>query len=474
MVTLPVPANLEQVWDFSSRRDQAAQPPWLFNKREQAWARLLESGFPTTRNEEWKYTSVRRVLAEAMLAPCPITGNTPLPADVTPWIDHKGPLLVFVDGVWSAEHSHVGTGGKAGQRAEVLDLATALSRYPDDLKRLMNDLEVEKSRLPTPVAKPGTESVAFQHLSDALIREGAYIRIRRSSGPTFPGTSILILHIESGCSRTISSPRTIVDIEEQAAASITEAWLAPADSVQKDGNFQPSLALPTTQIHLGAGAKLYHAQIHGEARESSQIGSTYVVSGKDSTYKSFVFTSGAKLCRKNLTVMINGEGAEVELDGLYTAGSGQHMDHHTSVDHRVPNATSNQIYKGVLLNGARAVFNGKVFVRRNAQQTSAFQSNKNLLLGDDSEVDTKPQLEIDANDVKCSHGATVARLNPDEIFYLQSRGIDRKESEDMLCYSFANDLLERIQDPSLLRQSSAILSNFFRRDAMGPGAEGEA
>jgi len=469
MTTIPVPENLEHIWTFISSRDQTLLPKWLREHREVAWSKLKASGFPTTRNEEWKYTSVRGVLAEAMLAPCPVAGNSRLPEHLEAWLEHRGPIMVFVDGIWSAEYSRLGKAlqskgshCKAGHGIEVLDFATALAQYGDEVRDLMKQMEVEKSKLPQPVAHLGAEAAAFQYLADAMMREGAYVRISKNATP---GVSILLLHLESGTSRTISSPRTLIRADEQVAAMVTEVWLGPLAGQVPGEPSQPSLAIPVTDIHLAPGAHITHTQIHAESPGSNQIGSTHVALSRDSRYSSFVFTAGGKLCRKNLTAMINGEGAEVILDGLYTASAGQHMDHHTTVDHRVPHATSNQLYKGVLLDKARAVFNGKVFVRRDAQQTAAFQSNKNLLLGRDSEVDTKPQLEIDANDVKCSHGATVARLNPDEVFYLQSRGIDRKDSESMLCYAFANEVLERIPDEVLRQKTAGLLTDFFQRES---------
>ena len=431
-------------------------PKWLNEYRESAWDNLKDCGFPSTRNEEWKYTSVRGVLAEGTLAPCPVAGKTPLPDDLESWLKHDGPLIVFVDGFWSSEHSRF---GKSGHGIEILELSSAIAKYPQDVISMIQKTETECTKLPKPVALLGSEADAFKYLANALLREGAFVRVRKN---TAGAQSILILHVESGASSTIASPRTLIHLEENSSIAVSEAWIGPNNSSLKSG--PASLALPVTEVHLDAGAQLTHTQIHNEGPQSSQIGATYATLERNAQYRSFVFTAGGKLCRKNLTTMINGEGAEVIMDGLYITSAGQHMDHHTVVDHRVPNTTSNQLYKGVLLDKARAVFNGKVFVRRDAQHTAAFQTNKNLLLGMDAEIDTKPQLEIDANDVKCSHGATVSRLNNDEIFYLQSRGIAKKESEDMLCLAFANDVLERIQDKSVLKATSNILKEFFNRN----------
>ena len=217
-----------------------------------------------------------------------------------------------------------------------------------------------------------------------------------------------------------------------------------------------------TDIFLSENAVLHYCKSQKESLKAFHIGQTRVWQEWDSQFDGFSFMAGSLLTRNNLDIVLNGEGTGATLNALYSAGGHQHVDNHTSVDHRAPNCTSNQLYKGILNEAARAVFNGKVFVRPIAQKTNSYQLNKNLLLGKDCRVDTKPQLEIFADDVKCTHGATIGQLDEDELFYLQTRCIPKKAATQMLAQGFVEDLFSQIKSNSIHQKLNILIEPSFK------------
>ena len=219
------------------------------------------------------------------------------------------------------------------------------------------------------------------------------------------------------------------------------------------------------EIVLGDGARLEHVRIQQESDNSLHVGKTAAELGRGSSYDSTAITLGAKLSRHDISVVLDHEGAECWVDGLYVVGSEQHADTHSVIDHKQPFCNSHQLYKGILDGNGRAVFNGKIYVREGAQKTDAMQTNKNLLLSDKARVDTKPQLEIYADDVKCAHGAAVGQINEDELFYLQTRGINPTVGRNLLTYGFAEEVIGKIKvdsirsavDEAVLRQLKTVL-----------------
>ena len=218
-----------------------------------------------------------------------------------------------------------------------------------------------------------------------------------------------------------------------------------------------------TDISLAKNALLYYSRAQKENLKSYHIGNTRVWQERDSNFQGFSFVAGGALIRNNLDVVLNGEGAQSFLNALYSVYGTQHVDNHTSVDHRVPNCMSNQLYKGILNGASRAVFNGKIFVRPIAQKTNSYQLNKNLLLGKDCRVDTKPQLEIFADDVKCTHGATIGQMNEEELFYLQTRAIGKQDATRMLARGFAEDVLNQIKNEAVHQKLTEYLQPSFEK-----------
>jgi Fe-S cluster assembly protein SufD len=296
------------------------------------------------------------------------------------------------------------------------------------------------------------------HLSCALATDGAFIQIPADSSLE---TAIHVVNISSsdGPAPTVSSPILVILAGARSRSTIVEAY-GHTDSGMYWTN-------STTTVALGEGALVHHYKIQNEGMQAFHLGSCKVWLQKDSSYESFVFSTGAKLGRNELHVSLEGANSSVLLNGLYLSREGQHQDNHTIVDHAVAHARSSQYYKGILSEKSRAVFNGKIIVRRDAQKTDSSQLNRNLLLGPMAEIDTRPQLQIDADDVKCSHGASIGRISPDEIFYLESRGLSTQQATHLLCVGFAEDLIHRVQDGRARHEIQNILAEVFAQMKVG-------
>jgi Fe-S cluster assembly protein SufD len=241
-------------------------------------------------------------------------------------------------------------------------------------------------------------------------------------------------------------PRHVIHLAERAEAHVVETYTS-VTSTDGDKDQAPYLVTAFTDLILESAARLTHLRVQAEGPTGSHVALARAALERDAYLGTFSLAAGGRLARVDLDITLKASGAEVDLDGLYMVRGAQHADHHTVVEHCVPNATSRQLYKGILADSGRAVFNGKVLVREGAHGTNAFQLNQNLLLSSDAEIDTKPELQIDADDVKCSHGAAIGQLDADQIFYLQSRGLTKEESKKLLCAAFADDVLLKVKTP---------------------------
>ena len=271
----------------------------------------------------------------------------------------------------------------------------------------------------------------FRLLNCALLRDGLLVEV--ADGVTVEGP----LHLTITTDRGIALPRLLVKVGENARLTLVERYRAGAGA-----------CLPVTQLAVGAGSRVEHLRVH-YGRDDVHIGCVDVRQQRDSLVTSHILTFGGRLVRNDLTFHLLGSGAEARLNGLYLADSEQHVDNHTTVEHAVPHCDSRETYRGILGGKASAVFNGRVHVHPNAQRTDAQQSNQNLLLTDDAIIHTKPELEIYADDVKCTHGATVGQLDREALFYLRSRGLAHDEARRMLVDSFAAEIVRRISDERL-------------------------
>lgn len=389
--------------------------PWLARLRKEAFARFAEKGFPTTREEEWKYTSVA-ALEKISFATAPPAEPGEIAPFGFPGADcHQ---LVFINGRFAPALSRL-LPLPAGVR--IASLADVLEQYPERLEARLTRAS-------------GTENRPFAALNAAFVTDGGCIEL--APGAVVEAPIHLLFLTASGGRAVMTHPRSLIVAGEGSRAMIVEHYAA-----LDDGTYFTNAV---TEVALGRNAQIEHLKLQEESFKAFHIAVIEAHQDAGSRYASHSVSLGALLARNDINTALDGEDANCELNGLYLADDRQHVDHHTRIDHTQPRGTSRELYKGILAGRARGVFSGKVMVHEGAQKTDARQTSRNLLLSRDAEVDTKPQLEIYADDVKCSHGATVGQLDEDMIFYLRSRGIDEAAAKGLLTHAFAAEVLNRI------------------------------
>jgi Fe-S cluster assembly protein SufD len=296
-----------------------------------------------------------------------------------------------------------------------------------------------------------TDSHAFTALNTAFFQDAVVVNIQREAVMEMP---LHIMHISTAVGEpTVSYPRVMIMAALHSRVTVIESFFSI-----DDGEYFTNAV---TEIHLEEEARLDHIKVQRESKSAFHVGSTYVKQDRASAYHSFSFATGASLSRTNIYTKLDGDGATCTLNGLYLADGTQHVDHQTMIEHIKPNCPSREVYKGILDGSSHGVFNGKVYVHPEAQKTDGKQSNNNLLLSDRARVDTKPQLEIFADDVKCTHGATVGRLDDVALFYMKSRGINEEKARQLLTYAFAADVLETIEITPLRNALEAMVLKRF-------------
>jgi Fe-S cluster assembly protein SufD len=385
--------------------------PWLVRARHAALERFAERGFPTRRDEEWKYTDVTAIEKRAFTALPQKPDSAATPAGHGAYPGHR---LVFVNGRYSPAHSSL---GRLPAGVVLASLAVAIERSPDRLQPFLGE---------------DSNHTAFGALNGAFLTDGLYLHLASGTALEEP---IHLFFVAEGMGAAIY-PRNVIVAREGAQATVIEHCVGrPGASTFTNA---------VTQIALAANAKVDHYKLQQEPLRAFHIAGIHAVQGRGSRFSSHSISLGAAIARNDITTAFDAEGCEAALNGLYLAAGRQHVDHHTRIDHAKPKGTSREYYRGLLAGASRGVFNGKVVVHAQAAGTDAHQLNRNLLLSKNAEVDTKPQLEIFADDVKCTHGATVGQLDEDELFYLRSRGIEEGVAKSLLVYAFARDVIERI------------------------------
>ena len=405
-----------------------ARLPWLRRTRALAFERFAELGFPTTRDEDWKYTSVAALEKRAFkLVPESFNGVSADQVAQLALADTH--LLVFVNGRHAPGLSHPGS---LPRGAEVGSLAAAVADRPDRFEALLTrDAEAAIH--------------GFTALNAAFWADGASIDLAAGISVDEP---IHLLFITTDADLAVH-PRNIIRAGAGSQAEIIEHYVGLNDATY--------FTNAVTQIQADTGAAIVHSKLQQEGLRSHHVADIRAEQGQDSRFTSQSFALGGLLSRNDIAARLAAPGCQATLIGLYMANGRQHMDHHTRIDHARPRGTSREFYKGVLDGASRAVFNGKVIVHADAQQTDAQQSNRNLLLSDNAEVDTKPQLEIYADDVKCSHGATVGQLDAEQIYYLRSRGMDDASARALLTFAFAEDVATRVSCAPLRSRLEQLL-----------------
>lgn len=397
-------------------------PEWASQIRRGALSAFTELGFPTaTRgNEEWKYTHVSPLANATFVYPFGPSLNRVTAAHLrrlTPE-SRAWTRLVFVDGHYmeSLSTPPANAGG-----VRVVNLQEAMVR----------DGELVEPHLARYAA---VEEDGFTALNTAFVQEGAFVYM--PAGLVLRQPLHLVYLTSERPQPAVSYPRTLVVLEDGSAATVVESYvtLSPAryftDAV--------------TEMVVGAGAALHHYRLLMESPAAFHIGITRVHQSRESTFNSTSFAWGSALARNDLHVFLDGPGSSCSLRGLYLTAGTQHMDNHISIDHMRPHTTSNQYFKGILAGRSRAVFSGRVRVHKDAQKSSASQTDKNLLLSEGAEVDTKPSLEIFADDVQCNHGATAGAIAEEALFYMRSRGLDQEEATRFLIQGFAREIVDGI------------------------------
>jgi Fe-S cluster assembly protein SufD len=410
---------LEGFEAFSRNGGQDA-PQWTRSLRLSGITRFEELGFPSTKNEDWHFTPVTPIVERGF---APLTSRSgkvtaaqlaPLSFGATDW--HT---LVFVNGRFSAELSRTAA---LPDGVQVLPLERAYDELPLLLERHVGRIT-------------SMDAHTFTALNTAFINDGAVVHVQADVEVARP---IHLLFVsDRDAVNGVAQPRNLIVLDRFAKATVIESYVGLADGAY--------FTNAVTEATIADGATLAHLKLQRESEQAFHVGTFDARQSRDSHLVSFSFATGGALSRTNIYTELRGEGCGATLNGLYLGDGEQHIDHQTRIEHVAPNCYSRELYKGILDGSAHGVFNGKVYVHPEAQKTDGKQTNQTLLLSEKAQIDTKPQLEIFADDVKCTHGATVGRLDETSLFYMKSRGINARTARELLTYAFAADVLETIE-----------------------------
>ena len=416
-----------------------AGAPFLTKLREEALARFRETGWPKPRDEDWIYTNVGPIVrSEFRPAPAP-AGNVDLGDLATGPIAGEGAAcrLVFVDGRFDAKRSALGAGD-----AIIAPLSSVLAEDPARLEAHLGRLvDAERQN-------------AFAAMNTAFFADGAYVGV--PDGVTIDAP-IHVVHVATGGGEpTIVHPRTLIAIGRGARATVVEAYVG-------NGRY---LTNAVAETFVDDGGRLESIVVENESAAAYHFASRQIAIGRGVRSAERHFSFGAAVVRGDFGLRTDGGQSEGTLGGLYLADGERHVDFHTTIDHAVPEAVTHELFKGVLGGKSSAAFRGRIIVREDAQKTDAFQTNRHLLLSRHASANSRPQLEIYADDVKCSHGATVGELDDEALFYFRSRGIPRREAHALLTYAFAGELVEPIEDQALHDALAALVHKLMPADSV--------
>jgi Fe-S cluster assembly protein SufD len=401
---------------------------WLDALRDTAAERFEKLGFPTTHDEDWRFTSVAPIARTNFLPAQSMDG--PAPGEIASALFPAACQLVFMNGRYMAGLS---TPAGLPPGVQVGSLAEALRAGSDAVKANL-------------ARRADISSHAFAALNTANIEDGAYVWV--PPGMVVETPIHLVYVSEAGAAPAVSHPRSLILAGANSQATFIESYFGRGEQVY--------LTNAVTEIVAGDNAVVEHYKLQMEQPQAFHVATLQVEQGRAATFSSHSISLGGALVRNDVNSVL-GEGAECTLNGLYLVNGKQHVDNHTAIDHAMPHGTSHELYKGILDGNASAVFNGRIYVRKDAQKTDAKQTNKNLVLSEDAVINTKPELQIWADDVRCTHGATIGQLDAEAVFYLQSRGIGKKEARDLLTEAFARDIIERIRVAPLRERLEEVL-----------------
>jgi Fe-S cluster assembly protein SufD len=385
--------------------------------RRQAAEYFHKKGFPNRKNEDYKYINPESVLKQGFGFQVPLLNDLTAKDIANISLVKDSIVLVIVNGIYSEKLSLTKNAPKGITISSIADA--------------VNSNDVAKRHY-SKYAK--FDSDPFVSLNTALASGGIFVHIAKNVQTKWP---IEIIHISNFEVASFSQSRNLIIVEEYAEAIVIESYKTIGQT--------KIFSNPVTEVYVAANAKFDHYRIQSEGENGLQVNTLQASICENSIYNTYTFTLGGSFVRNNLNILFTGKNGEANLYGLYPITNNQTVDNHTVVDHAVPNCMSNELYKGVINGKASATFNGKIFVRPDAQKTKAYQTNRNILLSDDATINTKPQLEIYADDVKCSHGTSTGKVNEDAMFYLQARGIGKESARDLLIRAFAEEVVNHVK-----------------------------
>jgi Fe-S cluster assembly protein SufD len=412
----------------------AAAPPWLRELRTRGAERFSATGFPTVRQEEWRFTNVAPIADTAFrLADAAPTNAAQLVNQVA--IPSAAARIVILNGHFAPELSKA-DGVTAGMVAG--SLARAAADGAPDIAHL---------------GQLARDTTPFVALNTAFLEDGAFIAIPAGAVVEAP---VHIVVVNGGAGKTMAHPRTLIVMGANSQARIVQTFLGSAGECH--------FANAVTEVVVGENAVLDLVTDQREIDSAYHIAAVQARLDRSATFRARGITLGGKLVRNDIVAVLDGEGAHCALDGAYLVDGERLVDNHTTIDHAMPHCTSHELYKGILDGRARAIFNGRIIVREDAQKTDSKQTNRALLLSDDAQVNSNPQLEIFADDVKCTHGAAIGQLDEEAMFYLRARGLTMRDARDMLIHAYAGEVLEMIPVDSLKCQLERELFTQLDRD----------
>ncbi|MCS1411266.1 MAG: FeS cluster assembly protein SufD [Verrucomicrobia subdivision 3 bacterium] len=428
---------------FDQLDGRSLGPDWLLPIRKAAAARFADAGFPTVRDEDWRFTNIApiRDLAFRPVYEAPAVEVLSGVTEQSLLARLDGLQLVFVDGAFVPELSG--------------DRVNGDGVYVSNLKQAFLDDPLYLQEHITRYSQ--TDQNAFTALNTAYFADGAVIRIGRNTAVERP---LHLVFVASGSEEgQTANPRNLIAVESGASVTIAEEYFGLGESA--------TFTNVVTEFVVGANARVEHVKVQDERRHSFHVAGIYAQLGRDCRFRSHSFALGAKLSRNNIRTKLDGEGLECVLNGLYLTKGEQLADHHMVVEHAKPHCESHEYFNGILDEQSRGVFHGRILVQPHAQKTDAKQTNKNLLLSDGATANTKPQLEIYADDVKCTHGATIGQMDEEAIFYLRARGVPLVVARRMLMHAFAGEIVERIEHDAIRERLDGVTWNRLEEWAHG-------
>jgi Fe-S cluster assembly protein SufD len=434
--TQALPSYIESFGEFE-RVAAGRELSWLRELRRKAFARFCEIGFPTTHDEDWRFTNVSAISNTTFCLKPDVRVS---PQQIEPWrVEGAGCQLVFLNGQFAP---HLSNAGIHAGNIEVSGLALALKRNPRFIEQhLGRYVDVRRDSFPA--------------LNTAFVEDGAVVHIPRGVVVEKP-IYLLFVSVPDGLP-VMNHPRTLIVAEEGSQVTLVEEYVTLGS--------EPVLCNAVTEVVADDNAVLSHYRIERDQANTFNISTLSVHQGRSASVVSHSILLGGALVRNNVHPVLRGAGGECLINGLFLGSDHQHIDNYMLVEHASPHCGSRQFYNGILDDHAHGVFHGRIIVHKDAQKTDAKQTNRNLLLSDDAQIDTKPQLEIHADDVKCTHGATIGQIDEEALFYLRSRGIGEVSARKLLLLAFAGECLERMKEVPVRKHVDTLVNRYVLRFA---------